>query len=86
MKTQTVVILAVVVGGGILLYMMSRSTSLPRMTSSSAPTSTLASIFQFGTKALDVTEKALPKFFDNTPDVSDASLDAYPSSSGFAAH
>ena len=63
MKRNTVIIVAVAFGGILLLFFaMSKSTTLPT-TSSTSTGSTVASIFNFATKALDATEKALPKFF-----------------------
>jgi len=84
MSRSTLIILAVVVVGGFLVFAMTRSSAFP-VASTSAPPSTLASIFTFGTKVIDAGEKALPHFFKD-PDPTDANLGAYASSSGFASH
>jgi hypothetical protein len=86
MKRSTIIILAVVLGGAFLVFaLVSKPTIAPGV---AQPATTLSSIFTFGTKLVDAGEKALPSFFnkDTTPDVTDTSLTAYASSSGFADH
>ena len=83
MKHSTIIILAVAFGAAFLLFAVMKKPTVA--TGVAQPATTLSSIFTFGTKIIDASEKAMPSFFtSSTPDVSDATLTSYSSSAGFA--
>ena len=86
MSHSTWVILGVVLAVVVVGFMLVNSQSFSKLGTTQAQPSTLtsvASIFKSTTSIFGDVEKALPSWFDNTPDPTASNLNSYASSSGF---